>query len=431
MRHAFILSFLLQLRSYHPSPLFIERPIMTHSHAVDLDRHTMTDTHKNNNDLDYLSVNDYDYELPDDLIARYPLAQRSASRLLYLPASNPATVADSRAEDRMFSELPDLLNAGDLIVFNDTKVMKARLFGQKDTGGKIEVLIERLVDIADLAPAALHLTTADDQTVCTDHIALGHIKASKAPKLGQRLQLADGHIHAVMIGRQDNLFILAFDAPILPQLEQYGELPIPPYFERHADDTDNTRYQTVFHDPAKLASVAAPTASLHFDKAVLDKLAAKGIHTAFVTLHVGAGTFAPVKTDNLLNHTMHSEYAHLPQATADLINQTHTNGKQVIAIGTTVTRVLETAYQKTASTGKPLAGWSGDTDIFIYPGFKFAVIDKLLTNFHLPKSTLLMLVSAFSGKQAIEQAYKHAVEQQYRFFSYGDAMLLEKQITAE
>ncbi|HCH26832.1 MAG TPA: tRNA preQ1(34) S-adenosylmethionine ribosyltransferase-isomerase QueA [Psychrobacter sp.] len=404
---------------------------MTHSHAVDLDRHTMTDTHKNNNDLDYLSVNDYDYELPDDLIARYPLAQRSASRLLYLPASNPATVADSRAEDRMFSELPDLLNAGDLIVFNDTKVMKARLFGQKDTGGKIEVLIERLVDIADLAPTALHLTTADDQPVCTDHIALGHIKASKAPKLGQRLQLADGHIHAVMIGRQDNLFILAFDAPILPQLEQYGELPIPPYFERHADDTDNTRYQTVFHDPAKLASVAAPTASLHFDKAVLDKLAAKGIHTTFVTLHVGAGTFAPVKTDNLLNHTMHSEYAHLPQATADLINQTHTNGKQVIAIGTTVTRVLETAYQKTASTGKPLAGWSGDTDIFIYPGFKFAVIDKLLTNFHLPKSTLLMLVSAFSGKQAIEQAYKHAVEQQYRFFSYGDAMLLEKQITAE
>lgn len=431
MRHALILSFLLQLRSYHPSSLFIERPIMTHSHAVDLDRHTMTDTHKNNNDLDYLSVNDYDYELPDDLIARYPLAQRSASRLLYLPASNPATVADSRAEDRMFSELPDLLNAGDLIVFNDTKVMKARLFGQKDTGGKIEVLIERLVDIADLAPTALHLTTADDQPVCTDHIALGHIKASKAPKLGQRLQLADGHIHAVMIGRQDNLFILAFDAPILPQLEQYGELPIPPYFERHADDTDNTRYQTVFHDPAKLASVAAPTASLHFDKAVLDKLAAKGIHTTFVTLHVGAGTFAPVKTDNLLNHTMHSEYAHLPQATADLINQTHTNGKQVIAIGTTVTRVLETAYQKTASTGKPLAGWSGDTDIFIYPGFKFAVIDKLLTNFHLPKSTLLMLVSAFSGKQAIEQAYKHAVEQQYRFFSYGDAMLLEKQMTTE
>ncbi|MDE0490382.1 tRNA preQ1(34) S-adenosylmethionine ribosyltransferase-isomerase QueA [Psychrobacter sp. A3] len=404
---------------------------MTHSHAVDLDRHTMTDTHKNNNDLDYLSVNDYDYELPDDLIARYPLAQRSASRLLYLPASNPAIVADSRAEDRMFSELPDLLNTGDLIVFNDTKVMKARLFGQKDTGGKIEVLIERLVDIADLAPAALHLTTADDQTVCTDHIALGHIKASKAPKLGQRLQLADGHIHAVMIGRQDNLFILAFDAPILPQLEQYGELPIPPYFERHADDTDNTRYQTVFHDPAKLASVAAPTASLHFDEMVLDKLAAKGIHTAFVTLHVGAGTFAPVKTDNLLNHTMHSEYAHLPQATADLINQTHANGKQVIAIGTTVTRVLETAYQKTASTGKPLAGWSGDTDIFIYPGFKFAVIDKLLTNFHLPKSTLLMLVSAFSGKQAIEQAYKHAVEQQYRFFSYGDAMLLEKKMTTE
>ncbi|WP_201590454.1 tRNA preQ1(34) S-adenosylmethionine ribosyltransferase-isomerase QueA [Psychrobacter fozii] len=397
---------------------------MTDIHAVDSETNALIDTNKDNDTLDYLSVDDYDYELPDSLIARYPLSQRSASKLLYLPADQQKTT--TTVEDRLFAELPDLLSAGDLIVFNDTKVMKARLFGQKDTGGKLEVLIERLVDISDLNTATLHLEDMTDKPINQEHIALCHVKASKALKLGQRLQLADGHMSATMIGRQDNLFILAFDAPILPHLELYGELPIPPYFERHADDTDNARYQTVFHDPTKLASVAAPTASLHFDDLVLSKLNEKGINTAFVTLHVGAGTFAPVKTDNLLNHTMHSEYAHLPQATADLINQTHANGKQVIAIGTTVTRVLETAYQKTTNDGQALSSWSGDTDIFIYPGFKFGVIDKLLTNFHLPKSTLLMLVSAFSGKDTIKHAYQHAIKEQYRFFSYGDAMLLEK-----
>ena len=418
---------------------------MTDSQPVNLDT-TCTDTadknldkssvkntnkmlDKNAETLEYLSVDDYDYELPDSLIARYPLAQRSASKLLYL-ATNQQKDSDSQIIDKQFSELPDLLNAGDLIVFNDTKVMKARLFGQKDTGGKIEVLIERLVNISDLDSTVLQLETTDGKSINQEHIALCHVKASKAPKLEQRLEIADGHMQAVVIGRQENLFILAFKAPILPDLERYGELPIPPYFERHADATDNTRYQTVFHDPAKLASVAAPTASLHFDELVLDKLAAKGIHTAFVTLHVGAGTFAPVKTDNLLNHTMHSEYAHLPQVTADLINQTHANGKQVIAIGTTVTRVLETAYQKTTINGQALSSWAGDTDIFIYPGFRFGVIDKLLTNFHLPKSTLLMLVSAFAGKAAIEQAYQHAINNQYRFFSYGDAMLLDKKIKA-
>ncbi len=418
---------------------------MTDSQPVNLDT-TCTDTadknldkssvkntnkmlDKNAETLEYLSVDDYDYELPDSLIARYPLAQRSASKLLYL-ATNQQKDSDSQIIDKQFSELADLLNAGDLIVFNDTKVMKARLFGQKDTGGKIEVLIERLVNISDLDSTVLQLETTDGKSIDQEHIALCHVKASKAPKLGQRLEIADGHMQAVVIGRQENLFILAFEALILPDLERYGELPIPPYFERHADATDNTRYQTVFHDPAKLASVAAPTASLHFDKFVLDKLAAKGIHTAFVTLHVGAGTFAPVKTDNLLNHTMHSEYAHLPQVTADLINQTHANGKQVIAIGTTVTRVLETAYQKTAVNGQALSSWAGDTDIFIYPGFRFGVIDKLLTNFHLPKSTLLMLVSAFAGKAPIEQAYQHAINNYYRFFSYGDAMLLDKKIKA-
>ncbi|MCG3808621.1 tRNA preQ1(34) S-adenosylmethionine ribosyltransferase-isomerase QueA [Psychrobacter sp. Ps4] len=403
---------------------------MTDFHTIDSTTAASIDAEKNNNGLNYLSVDDYDYELPDSLIARYPLSQRSASKLLYLPANNQKD--PTLVEDRLFTELPELLNEGDLIVFNDTKVMKARLFGQKDTGGKLEVLIERLVDISDLETATLYVEAeksvkaANDKPVNQEHIALCHVKASKALKLGQHLQLADGHMKAVMIGRQDNLFILAFNAPILPHLELYGELPIPPYFERHADETDNTRYQTVFHDPTKLASVAAPTASLHFDESVLSRLAAKGIRTAFVTLHVGAGTFAPVKTDNLLNHTMHSEYAHLPQATAELINQTHANGKQVIAIGTTVTRVLETAYQKTAVNGQPLSSWSGDTDIFIYPGFKFGVIDRLLTNFHLPKSTLLMLVSAFSGKDAIEYAYQHAIKEQYRFFSYGDAMLLDR-----
>ena len=367
----------------------------------------------------YLSVADYDYELPDEYIARYPLAERSASRLMYLPASHTAQTDDTfDIQDKNFADLPDLLEAGDLIVFNDTKVMKARLFGQKDTGGKVEVLVERLTDDVEF--------TTDENGQNFHNVALCHVRASKAPKLGQTLVLGDGHMKCVMIGRHENLFILSFKNPILPDLEQYGELPIPPYFERHADETDNVRYQTVFHDPTKLASVAAPTASLHFDDKVLQQLADKGVNTAYVTLHVGAGTFAPVKTDNLLNHTMHSEYANLPQDTADLISQTHRNGNKVIAIGTTVTRVLETAYQKTANDQGEVSAWSGDTDIFIYPGFKFGVIDKLLTNFHLPKSTLLMLVSAFAGKAPIEQAYEHAVAQKYRFFSYGDAMLLER-----
>jgi S-adenosylmethionine:tRNA ribosyltransferase-isomerase len=408
---------------------------MTDSEPQTLNNNSKITASHNDYILEYLSVDDYDYELPDQLIARYPLAQRSASKLLYLPANNDNKNNGSQVEDKLFSELPEILNAGDLIVFNDTKVMKARLFGQKDTGGKIEVLIERLVSLTDLNSTDLDAITSNYETIDIDmtiiaekHIALCHIKASKALKLGQGLVLADGHMNGMMIGRRENLFIVAFDAPILPDLERYGELPIPPYFERHADATDNTRYQTVFHDPAKLASVAAPTASLHFDDTVLEKLATKGIQTAFVTLHVGAGTFAPVKTDNLLNHTMHSEYAHLPQATADLINQTHANGKQVIAIGTTVTRVLETAYQQTAVDGQPLSGWAGDTEIFIYPGFEFGVVDKLLTNFHLPKSTLLMLVSAFATKKSIEEAYQHAIESEYRFFSYGDAMLLDKKV---
>ena len=397
---------------------------MTNSHPI-MSPPTLVGNQPNASD--YLSVDDYDYELPDNLIARYPLPQRSASKLLYLPAT--VDIAHPKQiEDHWFTELASLLDTGDLIVFNDTKVMKARLFGHKDTGGKIEVLVERLLDDTNVdTDIYTDKATVDNLLLASDkHIASCHIRASKAPKIGQRLALADGHINGTMIGRHENLFILAFDAPILPDLERYGELPIPPYFERHADATDNTRYQTVFNDPAKLASVAAPTASLHFDEKVLDMLIATGINSAFVTLHVGAGTFAPVKTDNLLNHTMHSEYAHLPQHTADLINQTHASGSKVIAVGTTVARVLETAYQQATNSGQALSSWSGDTDIFIYPGFTFGVVDRLLTNFHLPKSTLLMLVSAFSGKAAIEKAYQHAINNQYRFFSYGDAMLLDK-----
>lgn len=390
--------------------------------------------------VNYLSVNDYDYELSDELIARHPLAQRSASRLLYLPANQ-------QPQDKQFADLLSLLNQGDLVVFNDTKVMKARLFGQKDTGGKIEVLVERIDPI--LNPAFGNSTfnnsafdknknTVDATCLQTcpqnkehhktyPYLALCHIKASKAPKLEQHIILANGHMQGKVLARQNNLFVVGFTKPVLPDLEQHGELPIPPYFDRRADDGDDQRYQTVFFDPTKMASVAAPTASLHFDDNILNQLNIKGVNTAFVTLHVGAGTFAPVKTNHILSHKMHSEYAELPQITADLINQVKSNGGQVVAVGTTVTRVLETAFQKTASFDKPtLSAWAGDTDIFIYPSFKFGVVDRLLTNFHLPKSTLLMLVSAFAGKTQIEHAYQHAIQQKYRFFSYGDAMLLDK-----
>lgn len=292
-----------------------------------------------------------------------------------------------------------------MLVLNDTKVMKARLFGVKDTGGAVEVLIERITD---------H----------DNHIAHCHVRSSRALKVGQTVSLADGGMAATMCGRAENLFILQFDAPILADLERYGQIPIPPYFERTADDTDDTRYQTVFHDPAKQASVAAPTASLHFDDETLACLTDKGVEIAFVTLHVGAGTFAPVKADDLTDHIMHAEYAHLPQATADKINTTKAQGGQVIAVGTTVTRTLETAHLHRVDG--QLTEFAGDTQIFIYPPYDFGVVDRLITNFHLPKSTLLMLVSAFAGTDNIKHAYAHAIDKKYRFFSYGDAMILDK-----
>lgn len=345
-----------------------------------------------------LLTSDFDYELPEHLIARYPLQVRSASRLL--------CVEGNSLMDKGFCDLPSLLNAGDLLVLNDTKVMKARLFGQKDTGGAVEVLVERITDHAQ-------------------NIAVCHIKASRALKMGQQVSLADGNLTATMLGRNENLFILQFDEPILPALERFGQMPIPPYFERQADDTDDKRYQTVFYDPAKEASVAAPTASLHFDETLLHTLQDKGVDMAFVTLHIGAGTFAPVKTEDLTHHVMHAEYAHLPQATADKINTVKACGGKVIAVGTTVTRTLETAHLH--RVGGQLTEFGGDTEIFIYPPYEFGVVDRLITNFHLPKSTLLMLVSAFGGTGAIKNAYRHAIANNYRFFSYGDAMLLDKQ----
>lgn len=376
-----------------------------------------------------IQLSDFDYDLPEQLIARHPLDVRSHSRLLHIDAMG-------HMNDNLFKNLPKILNRGDLVVFNDTKVMKARLFGQKQTGGKIEMLIERIFDDNTI----FNNNTIFDNTILnnTQHhtllnddypfLALCHIKASKAPKAGNILHINNSHASLCVLGRLDNLFIVGFNCPILPVLEACGELPIPPYFERSADDKDDTRYQTVFHNPKKLASVAAPTASLHFDDDVLNTLKNTGINTAFVTLNVGAGTFLPVKTDTIADHKMHKEYAHLPQDTADLINQTKQNGKQVIAVGTTVTRTLESAYLHQIKSGAQthLSEWAGDTDIFIYPPFDFGVVDRLITNFHLPKSTLLMLVSAFAGADVIKNAYQYAIKNEYRFFSYGDAMILDR-----
>ena len=344
-----------------------------------------------------MQLSDFSYNLPDELIARYPLAKRSASRLLHLNAQG-------QTKDCTIAQLPELLQAGDLLVLNDTRVIKARLHGKRASGGAVEVLVERI--------------TGTDT-------ALAHVKASNSPKAGATLYLADGQLEAQVEGRQNNLYALRFNQPVLQALEQFGALPIPPYFNRAADETDDERYQTVFHNPDKAASVAAPTASLHFDDELLAALAQKGIHKAFVTLHVGAGTFQPVRTDNIAEHIMHSEWGEVPQATVELVEKTKANGGKIIAVGTTATRALESAAK--ANNGE-LKAWSGETDIFIYPGYHFKVIDRLLTNFHLPESTLLMLVSALAGRESVLQAYAHAIQEKYRFFSYGDAMLIDRKI---
>ncbi|MEQ1488386.1 MAG: tRNA preQ1(34) S-adenosylmethionine ribosyltransferase-isomerase QueA [Methylotenera sp.] len=349
-----------------------------------------------------MRTQDFDFLLPSNLIAQHPTTERTASRLLRLNG------VDGHLSDDLFIDLPDYLQAGDLLVFNDTRVIKARLFGQKHSGGNVEVLIERVIN---------------------QHTAYAHVRASRAPKIGSQLKLADA-FDVEVTARHDDLFELRFlsDASVLDLLAQHGALPLPPYITHEATNEDDERYQTVFSK--HLGAVAAPTAGLHFDEIMLEKIKQKGVDIAYVTLHVGAGTFQPVRVDNISEHKMHSELYHISQATIDMIAQTKLRGGKVTAIGTTALRALESAARCTESNPNgELQATSGETNIFITPGHRFKVVDRLFTNFHLPKSTLLMLVSAFAGVENIKNAYAHAIAQQYRFFSYGDAMLIERMQT--
>jgi S-adenosylmethionine:tRNA ribosyltransferase-isomerase len=336
------------------------------------------------------TLSDFDFELPTALIAQQPAAVRSHSRLLDgRPAVQP------QACDRVFHELPELLEAGDLLVFNDTRVLKARLFGQKITGGALELLVERTLPNQEVA---------------------AHMLVSKRPKPGTQLRMAGGFV-ATLLGRwpdaQGQLFHLKFSEDPMQMMQQFGRVPLPPYL--HADNLqDEQRYQTVF--ARHPGAAAAPTAALHFDEPVLSGLQARGVATASVTLHVGAGTFTPVKVEQLSAHRMHAEWYHIPDATLRALEATKSRGGRVVSVGTTTTRTLESWAQ----TGMV----SGDTQIFITPGFRFQVVDLLITNFHLPKSTLMMLVSAFAGYERVQALYRHAIASGYRFFSYGDAMLL-------
>ena len=339
-----------------------------------------------------MRLSDFDYELPDELIAQYPAEQRSHSRMLHVDG------ASGEIADRQFLDFPSLLRAGDLLVFNNTRVMAARLHGQKATGGKVEILIERILE----------------PTRC-----LAHVRASKSPKVGSTLLVEDAKI--TMVARHDNLFELQLESAgdFYQLMESHGHMPLPPYIDRDDGADDEERYQTVF--AKEMGAVAAPTAGLHFDDAMLQSLTDMGVEQAEVTLHVGAGTFQPVKTENLDEHIMHSEWLSVSDETVEKIKACKAGGGRVVAVGTTSVRSLETA----AKDGE-LKPYQGDTRLFIRPGYQFQVVDLLLTNFHLPQSTLLMLVSAFAGYENIMRAYRHAVEQRYRFFSYGDAMLLER-----
>ena len=336
---------------------------------------------------------DFDFYLPPHLIAQHPLPNRSQSRLLEVDA------IENTIRDNFFRHISDYFEAGDVLVLNDTKVIKARLFGQKATGGNIEVMIDRVFNTQE---------------------AYAQIKASRSPKAGSLLHLANSY-QAEVLGRHADMFHIRLlgDESWYDFLEQHGQLPLPPYIEHAADTADDTRYQTVFakHEGA----VAAPTAGLHFDNEMLSALTDKGVHVCYVTLHVGAGTFQPVKVDNIAEHHMHSEVYHLPEATIAAILQARETGKRVTAVGTTSLRTLESAAR-----AEKLFAHHGETDIFITPGFEFKLVDRLITNFHLPKSTLMMLVSAFGGYDLLRQAYAHAIEESYRFFSYGDAMLITR-----
>lgn len=346
-----------------------------------------------------MKLSDFSFALPEALIARYPLQERTASRLLHLDGKSGALA------HKQFSQITELLNPGDLLVFNNTRVIPARLLGQKESGGKVEVLIERLLN---------------------DNQALAHVRASKSPKAGTQLIL-EKEIKIEVTGRKGELFELKFlsDTPALQLLEKYGHMPLPPYIDRPDEDSDKERYQTVYNQNP--GAVAAPTAGLHFDEEILAKLKQKGVNQAFVTLHVGAGTFQPVRVDDIREHQMHSEFADVPQDVVDAVTQTKKAGKRVIAVGTTSVRSLESAAKHAKSQGTDLQAYCADTDIFIYPGYEFELVDAMITNFHLPESTLIMLVSAFAGQDNVLKAYKEAVEKEYRFFSYGDAMFIEKQ----
>ena len=343
------------------------------------------------------TLSDFDFDLPENLIAQHPAAQRSASRLL--DGSQTPLV------DRVFRELPALLNPGDLLVFNDTKVIKARIYGEKASGGKLELLIER---------------------VLPNHEVVAHMKVSKKPLPGAKLYMAGGSrggFEAVLLGRwpdaNGHLFHLRLSDEPHKLMEKHGHVPLPPYITHEDSEEDVQRYQTVFAKAP--GAVAAPTAALHFDEALLARLDARGVQRASVTLHVGAGTFQPVKTENIAEHVMHSEWYQVPESTQHAIAACKARGGKVLAVGTTTVRTLESW----AASGQA----SGDTQIFITPGFEFKVVDRLITNFHLPKSTLMMLVSAFAGYEHIMGLYRHAIAQQYRFFSYGDAMLLTRTAT--
>lgn len=342
--------------------------------------------------LPYMKKSDFYYELPSELIAQQPLAERGASRLLCLDKNSDAI------DDKQFSDFLALVNKGDLLVLNNTKVIPARLFGHKQTGGKVEILIERVLGAREV---------------------LAHMRSSKSPKAGALIAL-DAGFQCQVLGRVDDLFHLQFKGgeALADILEHIGHMPLPPYIERADNADDQTRYQTVF--ASERGAVAAPTAGLHFDKLLLEKIQAKGVNIAFVTLHVASGTFRPVKVENLDEHVMHKEYFEVSAATVLAVQQTKQQGGCVIAIGTTAMRSLESA-----SRSGQLVMSCGDTDLFITPGYLFKTVDALLTNFHLPESTLLMLVSAFTGYERIKKVYQHAIAAKYRFFSYGDAMFIQ------
>lgn len=340
-----------------------------------------------------MHLDDFDYVLPPELIAHHPAPERTASRLLHLDGSS------GRRADRMFRDLPELVRSGDLLVLNDTRVIKARLRGTKPTGGNIEVLIERVLGA---------------------HHVLAQIRASHPPREGTVLHLADG-VRAAVLARQGALFRLRFDdvRDVLTLLDLHGAMPLPPYIDRAPEACDEERYQTVYARAP--GAVAAPTAGLHFDASLLARLEAQGAAFAWITLHVGAGTFQPVRTANPREHRMHSEWYEIPPATAEAIRAARARGGRVLAVGTTTLRALEAA----SPDGEVQAG-RGETNLFILPGYRFRIVERLITNFHLPRSTLLMLVAAFGGLDAVRAAYRHAVQARYRFYSYGDAMLIER-----